>query len=242
MSPEEIYTNLGQLLASAPNFRESDRLRPEETVWMAKAYALLTEASMVQEAVAVQFQMEMLTDALPHLRSSYAGKLMGAVHRAMAVAELRAPTAVRGAFISAGNAFDAMAVVGRVLAEAATSARIVDPYMDEKALTDFALLAAPTAKIELLADSASVKPSLKPAVTRWQEQYSSDRSLEARLSAPRALHDRLIIIDGLKVYTLTQSLNAFAARSPASIVRLEGDAVPLKIAAYDSFWLAAQPI
>jgi hypothetical protein len=214
----------------------------EETVWMAKAYALLSEARMTQEAIAVQLQMELITTAEPSLRASYADKLMAAVHRALAVAEIRAPTAVRGAFISAGSAFDAMAAVGRVLGQASTSVRIVDPYMDEKALTDFAILAAASVNVELLADSATAKASLKPAVTRWQSQYTSDRSLEARLATPRSLHDRLIIVDGAVVYTLTQSLNAFAARSPASIVRLEGDAVPLKIAAYEAFWNSASAV
>ncbi|WP_117196405.1 phosphatidylserine/phosphatidylglycerophosphate/cardiolipin synthase family protein [Rhizobium terrae] len=242
MSPDEIYINIGHLLAAAPNFDESDRLRTEETVWMAKAYALLTEAGMAQEAVAVQLNMELIISSGPYTRTEYANKLIGAMHRALAIAELRAPASARGAFISAGNAFDAMTAVGRVLGEAKVSARIVDPYMDEKALTDFAVLAIPAVKIELLADSGAVKPSLKPAFTRWQMQYTSERPIEARLSAPRTLHDRLIIIDGSKVYTLTQSLNAFAARSPASIVRLEGDAVPLKIAAYDAFWNSATPI
>jgi hypothetical protein len=242
MTPEELYINLGALLATAPNFRESDLLRAEETVWMARAYAMLSEAGMMQEAVAVHTQMELITTAYSHLRGGHADKLMGAVHRALAIAELRAPTSVRGAFISAGNAFDAMAAVGRVLSEASVSVRIVDPYMDEKALTDFATLASSSVRIELLADDASVKPSLKPAVARWHAQYPLDRRLEARTCPPKALHDRLIITDNSAVYALTQSLNAFAARSPASIIRMDGDAARLKIAAYDTFWNSATPI
>jgi hypothetical protein len=46
-----------------------------------------------------------------------------------------------GAFIPAGNAFDAMAAIGSVLRTAKQGVFIVDPYMDEKALTDFAPLA-----------------------------------------------------------------------------------------------------
>lgn len=242
MSPEEIYHNLGQLLAAAPDFTAHTSIQTEETVWMAKTYAVLLSANMVQEAVAVQTEMNLITTSTSRLRTTYAGRLMAVLHRALAVAEIKAPTSVRGTFISAGNVFDAMAAVGRVLGQAATNVRIVDPYMDEKALTDFALLAGPSVKIELLADISAVKATLKPAVTRWQAQYTNDRSLEAKLSAARSLHDRLIIVDGSSVFTLTQSLNAFAARSPASIVKLEGDAVPLKIAAYDAFWNAATPI
>lgn len=242
MSPEEIYVNLGRLLEEAPDFRASDSLRPQEMKWMARAHALLNAAGMKVEAAAVQVQMDMIISASPFTRGDYGNKLLAAVHRALAAAELSAPSGVRGAFISAGSAFDAMAAVGRVLAKAGTSARIVDPYMDEKALTDFALLAGPSVKIELLADAAAVKATLKPATTRWKAQYQQDRHLEVRLSPPKALHDRLIIIDGISVYTLTQSLNAFAARSPASIVRIDGDASGLKVSAYEAFWQAATPL
>ncbi|XOK10425.1 phosphatidylserine/phosphatidylglycerophosphate/cardiolipin synthase family protein [Agrobacterium tumefaciens] len=242
MSPEEIYHNLGQLLAATPDFAAHDRLQSEETIWMAKAYALLKASGMSSDSMEMKVQMDLMTTATPHYRPGYAAKIAAVLHRALAVAEINAPTSVRGAFISAGSAFDAMAAVGRVLAQASVSARIVDPYMDEKALTDFALLGGPSVKIELLADISAVKATLKPAVSRWQAQYANDRPLEAKLSAARSLHDRLIIVDGSSVFTLTQSLNAFAARSPASIVKLEGDAVPLKIAAYDAFWKVATPI
>lgn len=53
-----------------------------------------------------------------------------------------------------------------------------------------------------------------------------------RLAPPRGLHDGLIAVDHTSVWVLTQSLNAFAARAPASIVRVEGEATTLKLAAY----------
>ncbi|MGR6730291.1 hypothetical protein, partial [Aeromonas veronii] len=78
--------------------------------------------------------------------------------------------------------------------------------------------------IELLADDATAKPTLAPATARFKQQFGVTRPIEARLASGRSLHDRLIIVDGATVYTVTQSFNALAARSPASIVRIDGDA------------------
>jgi len=50
------------------------------------------------------------------------------------------------------------------------------------------------------------------------------------------------MVDGKTVWTLTRFLNAFADRSPASIVRIDGDALPLKIAAYNDFWDQAKVV
>ena len=74
---------------------------------------------------------------------------------------------VQGSFIPAGNAFDAMIAVGRVLQSAASDILIVDPYMDEKVLTDFTVLAPESCFIRLLADAQHVKATLRPAATRW---------------------------------------------------------------------------
>jgi hypothetical protein len=154
----------------------------------------------------------------------------------LAVAELNAPAAAQGAFIPAGSAFDGFAAVGKVLSAAKGRLLIVDPYLDEKVLTDFAPLASEGVAICLLADQQSVKPSLQPAATRWSAQYGAKRPLEVKLAPPRALHDRLIIVDGNEAWDLTQSLNAFAVRSPATIVRSGPEQAALKIPYYESIW------
>jgi hypothetical protein len=56
------------------------------------------------------------------------------------------------------------------------------------------------------------------------------------------LHDRLIIVDGAQVWVLTQSLNAFVVRSPATIVRVDGETAALKIKAYQDIWDKAKPL
>jgi hypothetical protein len=151
------------------------------------------------------------------------------------VAELESPVAVQGTFIHAGNVFDAMVALGKVLKSATKDVLIVDPYMDEKALSDFALKGA----ICLLSDEHSVKPTLRPAYERWVKQYGATRPLTARLAPARTLHDRVIIIDGAAAYVSTQSLNAIAVRAPASVMRADAETATLKIEAYQKLWDSA---
>ena len=106
----------------------------------------------------------------------------------------------------------------------------------EKALTDFGTTMPVGPVLQLLSDAKTAKPSLKPAVERWRQQYGAVRFLEARLAPDRTLHDRLIVIDASRVWVLTQSLNALAARSPASVVTVDAETAKLKVAAYQDVW------
>ena len=90
-------------------------------------------------------------------------------------------------------------------------------------------------------DGASSKPAaIKPPVERWAKQ--SGAAVEVRLSPPRALHDRLIIVDRDKVWNVSQSCNHLAARSPASITPFDPDVAAQKRDAYEALWTAATPL
>jgi hypothetical protein len=86
--------------------------------------------------------------------------------------------------------------------------------------------------LRLMADQKDHKATLIPAAQKCVSQYNTTKPLNVRLAAPRSLHDRAIFIDGTIAYTLTQSLNAFAKRSPAEIIKAD-DTANLKIAAYE---------
>ena len=164
------------------------------------------------------------------------------LHRQLAIAELEAPASGQGTFIPAGNEFDAVAAFARVASRSKKELLVVDPYMDEKALTDFVITAQEKIAIKLLADEHHVKPSFAPSVARWVKQYGQTRPLLARLAPGRTLHDRLIMVDEGEVWIVTQSLNAIAQRAPASIVRVEGETAADKLVAYKDIWSAAKII
>jgi hypothetical protein len=163
------------------------------------------------------------------------------LYRALAHCELRAPTLMAGSFIAVGKSFDAYAALSEILKLAKRDVMIVDPYLDEIALTDFGVAADDGVTLRLLADEAACKATFAPAARRWMAQYGASRPVQARVAAPKTLHDRAIFVDGEKAWTLTQSLKDFAKRSPAEIVRAD-DTASLKIDAYELIWAGARSV
>lgn len=105
-------------------------------------------------------------------------------------------------------------------------------------------MAPSQARVQLLGDSFYTKPdALLPAVKRWANQFGTSRGLEVRLSASRALHDRLIFIDREIVWTVSQSLNHLASRSPASVQKVDDTQMAqMKRDHYFRIWNEATPL
>jgi hypothetical protein len=238
IDPETLYVQLGHLLASVPDFAAPGPLSNDAKQWLARAYALVQAAGDKDDTS----EMKKVTDNFNELifRQMAAEPMLTILRRTAAVAELKSPSAVQGTFIHAGNVFDAMVALGKVLQSATRD--IVDPYMDEKALSDFAFLVPEKVPMRLLSDSQSVKPTLRPAYERWVKQYGPTRRLTVKLAPARTLHDRVIIIDGAAAYVSTQSLNAIAVRSPASIMRADAETAALKIQACETIWNSSAPL
>jgi hypothetical protein len=164
------------------------------------------------------------------------------LYRLLATAELKAPASEQGAFIAAGNQLDAYVAVTKVLAMASRNLLVVDPYMDGQALIDFLPSANEGVALRVLADKASVKPTLAPATGKWKGQFDTKRPLEVRLSPARSLHDRLVIVDQREAWSFTQSLKDFANRAHGSVMKADAETAALKIDAYEQLWNAAQPL
>lgn len=245
MDPKSLYVQLGRLVESVPDLTSSGAYPHATLQWLGRASALVSVLGDPMEISALRAASDQASSNSKPFAIDNKNRVLAAervrliLYRALATAELEAPISAQGTFIPAGNSFDAFAAVGRVLGASKRDILIVDPYMDEKTLTDFAPLVPQSVSIRLLADKQDHKESLAPATRRWTEQYDKTRPLEVRLAPSRALHDRLIIVDDSDVSILTQSLNAFAARSPASIVRVDAETAALKVAAYQDAWKAA---
>jgi hypothetical protein len=247
MESEALYAQLGRIIEGAPNLKTlppgtrpgaNPPLTPDQMLWLGRAEALITEvfgASVSIEFLHIREQLE------EHL-SWAADEIMKHLYRALAAIEMELPTPATGAFIPAGNTFDALKAVQRVFEEAKADILIVDPYLDEKILTEFALLAPSGILLRLLTDAGSHKPSLIPAITHFKKQYGNDRPLEVRGAAAKSLHDRMVAIDGRRIWTVGQSFNALAARAPTSFVEVDQETAALKMAAYEAIWQSAAPI
>lgn len=232
--PETLYRELGRLVETMPDLHAAP-LPPETQRWVGRAFALVQEVGNLADAA----MFSVASQSLGTSRSLQgANQVRAIIYRALAVAERRAPAGAAGAFIPVGNNFDAFAALAKILQTAVRDVLIVDPYMDEAALTEFGLAVPEGVSLRLMADRATVKGTLQPAGAKWVQQYGPKRPLLVRLAPPKSLHDRAIFIDGSGAWTLTQSLKDFAKRSPAEIVRAD-DTAALKISAYEAIWAGA---
>jgi hypothetical protein len=233
VSPEQLYSQLGHLLAEAPDLATA-QMTPEVHQWLARATVLVEQSGDMLDAVGIKTSAEYI-GAMNRVMN--ANKIMTILYRPLARIEAKLPAAARGGFIPAGSAFGALAALGKVLGVAKRGVLLVDPYADEKLLTDFAVLVPEGVAVRVLAGTGVAKPALKPATERWVKQYGAKRPCEVRLAAAKTLHDRLIIIDGRTVYVVGQSFNKIAERAHTSITRVD-DAVAaaLKVEAYGEIW------
>jgi len=234
MDSEALYRTLANLAATMPDFQNPRTLSRDDQQWLGRAAAAIEEVGDLSDKVAFAIQAGNIGDIRFH---GAAVRQIGVLlHRALARAELSAPTAVQGSFVPVGHQFDALVALGKVLDRARNEVMIVDPYMDISALSEFCPLVTSGVPIRLLTDQHGVKPNLRPAVAAWKLQHGDSKPLEARATEPKLLHDRLILLDQSEAWILTQSLKDFAARSPGSITQADATSAELKINYYAGLW------
>ena len=235
---EERYMRLTHLLSEMPELMTPGPVTTEMQKWLGKAVAVVDDGDKVAggelEAIVKLFPPDLL------LRKHSVQQVVSILHIALAKAELVVPAALTGSFIAAGSSYDAYAAVAKVLKSAKADLVLIDPYASETVL-NYALAAPENVSIRVLSDSATVKPSLKPAAVAWATQHVA-RPLQARLAAPKTLHDRLILVDGSTAWSLGQSFNKLAERAHTSISQLEPEIAKMKLAAYTAMWNAAVPL
>jgi hypothetical protein len=125
MSPEALYGELGRLIESMPNF-ETTSASPTTKAWAGQAYALAMQVCDQDDLKNLKGHINQLGwDPLEN-----GPRIADMLYRAIAIAQIAAPTPVRGAFIPAGNIFDALASFARIL-EAATNNLLLVPRVLE---------------------------------------------------------------------------------------------------------------
>lgn len=233
---ENLYHKLGRLIETMPDLKTCDLTNSEVNQWLGRAYVLVKEAGDISDFVTFKSNITKLgTTIYANEQNSAILSIHSIIYRALAIAEQAAPKGSSGAFIPVGNSFDAFSALSKILGNAKKDVFIIDPYMDEVTLTEFGTAVPENILLRLMADEKDCKATLLPAAQNWLKQYTSKRPLSVRLAPSKTLHDRAIFIDGVTAYTLTQSLNAFAKKSPAEIIKAD-DTANLKIAAYEQIW------
>lgn len=240
MDPEALYMQLGQLVADMPKLDGNEPLGPEVAPWLGRAAVLVEAGNNTGDSISFRSAC----DHLGPLREMNAHMITSIIHRALARAEAKAPAAAQGAFVPVGAEFSILQAISKIVGDAKAEVLFVDPYLDHTALTSFAALVPVGIPIRLLSDGEYVKwiASLGPAIHKWSKEYGVKRPAAARVSLPRALHDRLLIVDGSDVWSLSQSLKDFATRSPGTILRVPPEIAAFKIDAYEALWASGTPL
>jgi hypothetical protein len=234
---EAIYHELGALMADAPplDYGVIEGI-PQGTVkWLGQVSALINRVGDLQDSVPFDATSELFVRGM-----GSGNKLLLIMYRVLAKLEARVPAGSKGAFVVAGDEFDGFAALAKLLGSATKDILIVDPYMDESAVLEYSALVAEGVVVCLLASEDSVKPGLEPAARKWIAQYGGARPISVRLAPPKSLHDRLIFVDGVDAFIVTQSLKDFAKRSHASIQRADADTATMKASAYSDLWNSAK--
>jgi hypothetical protein len=242
IEPEALYFQLGLLVSETPDLVNEDPITPSTQRWLGRATVLVEALGSDADKIYIATASNHLTGPL---RGTNAQTIFSVIYRALAKAELLAPISAQGAFIPIGATFDAFHAISKVLSVTKQDALIVDPYLDEKALLEFVPLVPEGIQVRLLRDSEYTKLGsvLKIALDKWVQQYQATRPVQVRETARKALHDRLIVIDGKVVWILTQSLKDLAARTPATLSRMiDDDAAKLKIDFYEDMWLKSSSL
>lgn len=243
LSGEGLYTQIGQLLVDMPDLLNHEWNTPAGRMWLGRASALLEASGAGADAITFKMAVQSLSsNVFQPGHESTVQRMTAILYHALAVAELNAPVAAQNGFIPVGEPYTALAAVARVFNEATTTVLVIDPYADANLLTEFAVQASEGIMINVLADRSHVKPGLAPAKQAWTAQYGARRPLDIRLTPAGRLHDRLIIVDGRKVWNIGQSLNGLGRRSPTALTHVNEETARLKIQAYDQLWAEAAPI
>lgn len=235
-APEALYHQLGRLRNEMPHWSELGKASASK--WTARVLAV------VEATETCILELVTLRGYFDHVIRNSSGEktalmIAQTVDTVLAKLELRLPAEAQGAFIPAGGVHDGYQAVSKAMGYAQKHVILIDPYADDKLISDFVPLAPETVAVYVLSDAHSAKPSLKPAAEHWVAQWQQKRPLNVRLAQPRSLHDRLIVTDGDTAWVVGQSFKDLAKRAHSSLVRMDPDSARLKIDAHLEMWKTA---
>jgi hypothetical protein len=237
LTDEDLYLRVRQIIEEMPSLRV-ERTTPELAMWLGKASFLVEEAGNIPDIAEFRTACSLIAT----IASNAPEQIPTILYRTLARAEARAPSSVHGTFIPAGKPFDALVAVSNLFGEAKGDVLVVDPYAEANLLERFLLAVPEQVMVRLLADSKSLKPTLKPAAEAWAAQFGPRRPLEVRRTPKGALHDRLIVLDRKDVWLLGQSFNQLATRSNTYLAKAPDELAELKVHAYEAVWQQSRPL
>lgn len=232
MKPEVLLAHLRALIERAPDFEKYAPTSNDHMIWLGQAYALISRWNRI-EASSFQHSSDFLPTKLT--REGHVAIIFGIIHRAIADLEIQVPGKITGAF-SAGDVYNFFRALNDVIASAQKSVFVIDPYLDDTVFNYYLNSRGASVSVRLLLTKRAEQ--LKPAAEKYVTQFG--KVLEMRKT--RAIHDRVIFIDGEVCWVLGQSLAHAAQSKPTYLLALSPDVISVKRDAYEEIWANSSEI
>ena len=222
-----------QLMANAtPDFHLFSSASRQHFEWLGKTHALLTRWNDAEANTFRQISGFLGTQVT---RESNVVQLIGILHRALADLQLNTPSKPDQVF-GPGAVYDFFKALKDVLSTAEISVMVVDPYLDDQVFDTYISGIGPSINAKLL--TTKTGDQFKPALDRYQAQHS--QIIQVRKT--KAIHDRVVMIDGRSCWVLGQSINNAAKSKPTYIAPLSLDTAGEKIRIYRGIWDESEPV
>ena len=226
MEPVALLAELQALADDAPDFGTYSPASRSHLEWLGKAHALIARWNTL-EAISFAHSADMLS--VDAVRDMSVAAVVGMLHRAIASVRLQVPSHSNQAF-GPGAVYDFYKALRELLASAMRSVFVVDPYLDEQVFETYLASVPQGVAVRLLTREHST--TLRPAVTKFVAQ--TRMSIEVRTS--KALHDRVVFLDGRSCWVLGQSIKDAAKSKPTYLAPLAPDSASLKMTDYEMIW------
>jgi hypothetical protein len=238
-APAKLAMNSAVLLAelqlmanNIPDFRSFTSTSREHFEWLGKTHALIARWNSLE---AISFSRVSGYLGMPQTREGNLMQLMGILHRALADLQLDTPSKPDQAF-GPGAVYDFFKALKDLLSTATKTVMVVDPYLDDQVFVTYISGISPTVSVKLL--TTKTGEQFRPALEKYRTQHSQD--IQARKT--KAIHDRVVMIDGASCWVLGQSINNAAKSKPTYIAPVSPDTAAEKIRTYLGIWNDSEPV
>jgi hypothetical protein len=226
MNSAVLLAELQLMANNVPDFRLFSITSRRRFEWLGKTHALLQRWKQ-DEADMFKLTSGFLGTEIT--REGNLVQLVGILHRALADLQLKTSSKPDQVF-GPGAVYDFFKALKDVLSTATQTVMVVDPYLDDQVFDTYISGIAASVDVKLL--TTKTGDLFKPALDRYQLQHP--QSVKARKT--KAIHDRVVMIDGRSCWVLGQSINNAAKSKPTYIAPLSVDTAGDKIRIYQGIW------
>lgn len=231
MTGRQLIARLKALRGKLPPVGNLNLQSPELQKMLGEAEALVGMWSMM-DAVAINIKTQFLhiTTEVNYLQ------VINVIEKVLYELEIQYPEENKKQVYAAGEAYDFYNDFRSEVLRAKSSIFLIDPYANEEVFNLYVERLPKSVSCRVLL--GKIDNNLRTVIGKLG--LSATRSVEVRQS--KAIHDRVVFIDGMKCWIMGQSIKDAAKRKPTYLVELPEDLAPEKLSYYESIWSSARAL